>query len=150
MASRSRLWHRELDTLSTGIRTREYLTVHRNVDIIIKSLADRIDPGLFAQKLHEAGLVSVYWRVCAAYEFTASDRVHDMIFSVQIHINRESSKYDVFMRILKDVHPNLAERLTKYFSKFTTHICCMLLLFTSNTHSHGPKAQCTQGSNRCM
>ncbi len=107
--------------MSYGVRTREYLTVQRNTVLIIRSLADWGDAGLFAQKLCEADFVSrdVLEGACIR-EVTPSNRFQRVITAVQSQINLESSTYNLFMRILKDVHPQLAEKLTKYLSKFHT------------------------------
>ncbi len=107
--------------MTPGVRTREYLTVHRNTDIIIRSLADWGDPGLFTQKLRKVDLVSrnVLEGACIR-EVPPSNRIQPVITAVQSQINLESSNYNVFMCILKDVHPQLAEKLSEYFSKFHT------------------------------
>ncbi len=105
---------------SGGEHTREYLTIKRNVSHIINSLAAKVDPGLFAQKLCEGGLVSSYVVDNASiHGVPPSHRAPDIIRAVLAQINLEPSKYHVFIRILKGVHPLLADKLTEFFGKIT-------------------------------
>ncbi len=138
--------------MASGARTREYLTVQRNTDTIIRSLAAQVDPGLFAQKLCDVDLVTpdVLERA-RVREVTPSNRVQHVISAVQSQIDLESSQFDTFMHVLEDVHPLLAKKLKEYFCKFIHGYTCyrMIVYLISITHSHQPRAQCSQGSISC-
>ncbi len=111
--------------MSSGERTREYLTVHRNTDTIIRSLAAQVDPGLFAQKLCAVDLVTqdVLSSACVC-AVPPPNRIQHVISAVQSQIHLESSNYNAFMVILKGVHLQLAKMLSNYFSKFHTQSVC--------------------------
>ena len=104
--------------METGIRTREYLTIHRNLSIVAEALGLAVDPGLFAQKLCEVDLVTSHMVEKARIrEVPASTRVHDVILAVQTQLKLDPSRFSVFISILKSVHQLLAEKLMKYYGK---------------------------------
>ena len=101
--------------MASGEHTHEHVTVKGNVSTseMVNILSTQVNPGQFAQKLNEVGLVSLYVvQKASAHHVLPSDRVRDVIQAVQATIQLDSSKYEDFIKVLRDEYPPLADKLT--------------------------------------
>ncbi len=106
--------------MASGEHTHEYLTVKGNITTIVNSLGAQVDPSLFAQKLNEAHLVSSYVvEKASARDTLSSNHVQGIIQAVLSQISLDSSKYHVFIEVLRMEQSlrTLADKLTQYYGK---------------------------------
>ncbi len=104
--------------MASGEQTREYLTIKRNVTEVVSSLAAQVDPGQFAQRLNQDGLVSshVVDKV-SVREIPASNHIQDIIRAVLATISLDRSKYQVFIETLRTEYRPLADKLTQCYGE---------------------------------
>ncbi len=106
--------------MASGEHTREYLTVKTNITDIVNILVAQVDPRLFAQKLNEAHLVSSYVvQKVSVRDIPPANRVQYIIQAVLSQISLDSTKYHVFIEVLRMEQSlrTLADKLTQYYGK---------------------------------
>ena len=107
-------------SMASGKNTREYLTIRRNLSLIIDSLAATVDPARLAVKLLEVDLIphDVVDHASVVGVLSARQRIQPIVLALESQIQLDVSNYQVLMRVLRTIHPCLAERLEKFYSKY--------------------------------
>lgn len=106
--------------MASGEDTQEYCTVSQQLSLVVSSLARTVDPGNFAQRLHEADIIGgdVVERAYVIGGPTPTERVRPIMQAVLAQIELSASTYHRFVDILREFNPLLADTLSKSFCKF--------------------------------
>ena len=124
--------------MASGKTTREYLTIRRNLSLIIDSLAATVDPTMLALKLFEVGLITDSVVDCASVtRLPTRERIQPIVMALMAQIQLDIFNFQVLMDELRILHPHLAQKLEKFHSKLSygvsSHCRCKLyvLIFPS-------------------
>ena len=116
--------------MASGKSTHEYLTIRRNLSLIVDGLVATVDPARLALKLHEANLIT--WdtvdRACVQGILTSAQRIQPLIMATEAQIQLDASKFQVLIAVLEAINTHLAENLQHFYGKFY-----LVLLFVSFT-----------------
>ena len=106
--------------MASGKSTREYLTIQRNLSLIVDNLAATTDPARLALKLHEIDLIpsDVVDRASVVGILTPAQRIQPIVMAIKTQIQLDVSKFQSLMRALETCNAQLAERLRKFYCKF--------------------------------
>ena len=105
--------------MASGKSTREYLTIRRNLLLIVDSLAATVDPTSLALKLLEVNLITddVVGHASVT-RVSTRERIQPIVMATMSQIQLDVSNYQALMSVLRTFHPRLAERLEKFYSKY--------------------------------
>ena len=104
--------------MASGKSTREYLTIRRNLSLIVDNLAATVDPARLALKLLEVHLITddVADRANVT-RIPTRDRILPIVMAIEAQIQLDVSTFQVLIGVLQTVNLRLAERLKKFYSK---------------------------------
>ena len=104
--------------MASGKTTREYLTIRRNLSLIVDSLAATVDPARLALKLLEVDLITddVVDRASVS-RVPPRERIQPIVMAVMAQIQLDMFNYQVLMGELRTLHPRLAQKLETFHSK---------------------------------
>ena len=105
--------------MASGKSTKEYLTIRRNLSLLIDSLAATVDPARLAGKLLEVDLITddVVGHASVT-RVSIRERIQPIVMAIMSQVQLDVSNYQVLMSVLQTIHPRLAERLEKFYSKY--------------------------------
>ena len=106
-------------SMASGKSTHEYLTIRRNLPLIVDSLAATVDPTSLALKLLAVDLITddVVGHASVT-RVSTRERIQPIAMAIMSQIQLDVSNYQVLMSVLRIFHPRLALRLEKFYSKY--------------------------------
>ena len=104
--------------MASGKSTREYLTIQRNLSLIVDNLAATVDPTRLALKLLEVHLITddVTDRANVT-RIPTRDRILPIVMAIEAQIQLDVSTFQVLIGVLQTFNLRLAEKLKKFYSK---------------------------------
>ena len=105
--------------MASGKNTHEYLTIQRNLSLIVDSLAATVDPARLALKLHEVDLIpqDVVDRASVVGILTPSQRIQPIVMAIKAQIQLDASNFQALVDALTPFHLQLSQTLWKFYSK---------------------------------
>ena len=105
-------------SMASGKSTREYLTIRRNLSLIVENLAATVDPARLALKLLEVHLITDDVADRAnVIRIPTRDRIQPIVMAIEAQIQLDVSTFQVLIGVLQTFNLRLAERLKKFYSK---------------------------------
>ena len=112
--------------MASGKSSQEYLTIRRNLPLIVDSLSATVDPTRLAVQLLAVDLITddIVDRASVT-RATAHERIQPIVMAVMAQIQLDVSNFRVLMGELRTLHPHLVQRLERFHSKLLyTHDSC--------------------------